>query len=564
MRNFLLSAVCILIIQTTNAQSPSFEWAKGFYSSWFDEGRCIDIDGSGNVYVSGNLYGTTDFDPGVGVYNLTSAGGNDVFVAKYNALGNLIWAKQMSSPGGQDLSYSMNVDSIGNVYTTGVFCGIMDFDPGASSYLLTPNSFRSLFVSKLDYNGNFVWAKQICKTFLPSLTIDGKGNILITGNCNDTTDLDPGLGVFQFGTSSAVSSLFILKLDHNGNFVWAKRSLTTSASFQYCIKTDIYDNVYTTGYFNATTDFDPSASIYNLTPIGNNDIFISKLDSLGNFIWAKQFGGTNNDAGTAISIDHIGNIYATGYFSSIVDFDPGPAIFNLTPYGLNDIFMVKLNASGNFICAKQIGGTNIEFAQSLTLDASSNIYSTGYFKGTSDFDPSSSAFNLTSSGGQDVFVSKLDSSGNFLWAKKMGGIYNDWGSSISLDASSNIYTAGNFYDNVDFDPNAGVFNLNTDTIIGSFFIQKMSQATVGLKENEMFNNISIYPNPTSQFLNIVSNSSIINKMQLQILNSLGQIVFNDEICTTNSKINIENYPSGMYFIKLIQKDKQQTFKIIKS
>ena len=165
--------------------------------------------------------------------------------------------------------------------------------------------------------------------------------------------------------------------------------------------------------------------------------------------------------------------------------------------------MIKLNPSGNFIWAKQIGGTSYEFSQSLVLDGACNIYTTGYFNSTADFDPSSAFFNLTSAGNSDIFISKLDSSGNFLWAKKMGGLYKDWGTSISLDALNNIYTAGNFYDNVDFDPNAGVFNLNTDTVIGSFFIQKMSQATVGLKENEMFNNISIYPNPTSQFLKVM-------------------------------------------------------------
>ena len=127
--------------------------------------------------------------------------------------------------------------------------------------------------------------------------------------------------------------------------------------------------------------------IFNLTSEGNRDVFVQKLNTSGNFLWAKAFGGISGDGGNTIAVDASGNVYTVRYFAETVDFDPGLGIFNLTSVGEEDCFIQKLDASGIFLWAKAFGGDDTEKIFSITLDASGNVYTTGHFQGTVDFDP---------------------------------------------------------------------------------------------------------------------------------------------------------------------------------
>jgi len=169
-------------------------------------------------------------------------------------------------------------------------------------------------------------------------------------------------------------------------------------------------NVYTTGYFGGTVDFDPGAGVFNLISAGVQDIFVSKLDASGNFIFAKAMGGTGSDFGRSIAMDASGNIYTTGEFNSATaDFDPGAGVFNLPSVGSYDAFVSKLDVSGNFLWAAAMGGTNGDGGYSLAVDALANVYTTGAFQLTVDFNPSAGVFNLTSAGSNDIFVHKMAS-----------------------------------------------------------------------------------------------------------------------------------------------------------
>ena len=186
-----------------------------------------------------------------------------------------------------------------------------------------------------------------------------------------------------------------------------------------------------------------------------------------NFKWAKQMGGTEVGVGTSVTVDAAGNVFTTGFFKGTIDFDPGPGTYNLTVGGNTDMFVSKLDSSGNFVWAKQIGGNNSldsVAGYAIAFDASGNIYTTGFFTGTVDFDPGSGIFPLSSilPGYLPSFVLKFDPAGNFVWAKQMGGEGTDWGggSSIAIDPAGNIYTAGIFQWIADFDPGPGIFNLD--------------------------------------------------------------------------------------------------------
>ena len=218
--------------------------------------------------------------------------------------------------------------------------------------------------------------------------------------------------------------------------------------------------------------------------------FILKLDSTGKFIWANQTGQSSRSFvwGKSIAADLSGNVYASGYFFGTVDFDPGPAVYNLgtvTNTAANvGLYILKLNPSGSFVWAKLIAGTGSMALRSFQMDGSTisidvtgNIYATGSFSGTVDFDPGAGVHNLTAAGNADIFVSKLDGSGDLIWAKQMTGTKSGYSNSMKLDTKGNIYTAGAFSGLVDFDAGTGVYNVTSSGSSTNIFINKMAQCT---------------------------------------------------------------------------------------
>jgi hypothetical protein len=408
----LLAALVLLVPAEGAFADGDLVWARamgGLENHW---GEGIAVGNAGSVYTTGGFQGTVDFDPGPGTYNLTSAGGFDIVVSKLDSSGDFVWAKRMGGTPGE-VGYGIAVDSAGNVYTTGGFNGTADFDPGPGTHNLTSEGGADIVVSKLDSSGDFVWAKSM-----------------------GGTAGDRGFG----------------------------------------IAVDSADNVYTVGVFGGTADFDPGPGTYNLTSEGRADIFVSKLDSSGNFVWAKGMGGTDGDRARNIVVDSSGNVYTTGQFEGTADFDPGTATYNLTSAGDREMFVSKLDSSGNFVWAKSTGGSGVDYramGRDIAVDSAGNNYTVGVFGGTADFDPGPGTYYLTSAGGFDIFVLKLDSGGNFVWAYSMTGPGSKQGNSIGVDSGGNVYTTGQFRDTVDFDPGPGTYYL-TSAGQNDLFVLKLS------------------------------------------------------------------------------------------
>lgn len=307
-----------------------------------------------------------------------------------------------------------------------------------------------------------------------SMTLDRSGNIYSTGYFTGTVDFDPGEGIANLA-SLGFNDIFILKLNSDGNFLWVKQLSGTNSEAASSIAIDRDGNVITSGNFAGTVDFDPGSTVANLSSNGDDDAFISKLDSSGNYIWAKSFGGSGRDSGINVAVDNNGNICVTGIFSATVDFDPGAGIVNFTSLGELDVFISKFDSSGNFIWGNGRGGQGREVGQGATFDSSGNVYSLGYFNQTVDFDPGEGTANLASTGGNDLFISKFDSAGIFLWAQRIGNTGSDGGASITFDSTGNIVFTGYFSGTVDFDPGVGVANL-TSAVSGENFISKFDSS----------------------------------------------------------------------------------------
>ena len=254
------------------------------------------------------------------------------------------------------------------------------------------------------------------------------------------------------------------------------------------ITTDANNNILFVGSFAGTQDFDPGIATNEITSVGQSDIFISKFDSNGNFLWTKTIGGVDSEKAIDIHQNSLGQLVIVGYFNLSVDFDPSNNISSLVSNGSNDIFILKLDSNGNFITVKQIGGNGWDEVFSLEIDNNDDIYITGQFSNSVDFDPSI-ATNLLNANGRDIFVAKYTNNLNYSWAKSFnnstsqyGGLYNV-STSIVVDQSYNVIVVGEFAGTVDFDPSSTVNNSITVSAISPFmdpqkntFIVKLSNS----------------------------------------------------------------------------------------
>jgi|GEM_PF-495661 len=463
--------------------SGNFIWAKSSGGSNSEAGLSIAVDSNGNSYTTGIFEGTVDFDPSADVDSFTSAGAYDIFITKFDPDGNYLWTKTLGGIS-DDLSYSIALDNSGNIYTTGFFVATVDFDPSANVDSFTSAGFQDIFITKFDPDGNYIRTKTIGGNGGDSadgITVDSDGNIYTTGYFQNTVDFDPTGDGANLISAGAAFDIFLAKYDSFGNYLWAHSFGGSGVDRGVSVAGDGSGNIYTTGAFEGTVDFDPSGNVANLIAAGTKDIFIAKFDRSGNYIWAQNLSGNGNDFefGVRLAVDSSGNSYTTGNFSGTVDFDPGSDVDSFTASGLNDIFITKFDPDGNYLWTKTLGSTGDDISYSIALDSSGNTYTTGSFQNTVDFDPGAGIANLTSAGGQDTFIAKIDANGNYIWAKNLGGTSDEGGIGIALDNSANSYTTGNFEGTADFDPSANIANL-TSVGFSDFFIVKLDGPTVSI------------------------------------------------------------------------------------
>lgn len=553
MKKLLLLLSCTIATTLSLAQNPSFQWAKNLPGQ--NGTAAVAVDGSGNVYSIGISYGG-DFDPSAASFTLPLVYGG-TYVSKLDASGNFLWAKQF---GGDDSNSpvtpkSIALDPSGNVYITGYFHGAPDFDPSAGTFSITTSIFDEAFIVKLDASGNFVFAKSIGGANIDqgvAIKVDASGNIYSTGYYRGVADFDPGVGTYTLNTIASSFDVFISKLDGSGNFVWAKNTSGGGDEKPVGLDLDNAGNVYVTGNFLYTTDFDPSATVFNLVPsnTGQNNTFVLKLDPSGNFGWAKMLQGTSDVVSTSITIDGLNNIYTTGHFIGTADFNPSATTNTLTSNGSYDIYISKFDAAGDYVWAKSMGSTQIDLGLSLTTDASNNIYSTGSFMLSVDFDPNIGTNTLTAmhSSHSDAYLLKIDASGNFGWARQLGStnLVGTQGNSIKTDGSGNIILGGGFQGPVDFDTEATTYTMTPAP--GYNFVFKMNSGTVGINENTLNTDLKLYPNPNNGNFNIVI-ENIEKELSIDMYNLLGEKVYSQGISEQNSVLNL-NLITGVYFVNI--------------
>jgi hypothetical protein len=527
---------------------PSFLWANPFGNSiGNDEPLTIITDLSGNVYTSGNFTGTVDFDPGSGLSSYSGTGNYNMYITKYSPDGNFIWAKALD---GNVYVRSIELDDSSNIYLTGYFDGSIDFDPGTGIQTLT-STMQDIFLLKLDSTGNFNWAFNLGgpqTDGAKSVSIDNSGDILLTGYFTDTVDFDPGPSNYDLATTGI--NLFY-------DIFVAKYS--TAGSLIWAKNYGGTDNDYGTaitsdlaGNICITGYFTDSIVFDSLSgelflSPFSNDIFILKLNSSGDFIWSKQMGGIGIDFPMAISVDQSGNIYSTGQYMQFADFDPGPATYLLDSMGGYDIYISKLDSAGNFLWAKGIGSSSSEYVNSMVTDLNGNLYLTGWYINALDFDPGPNNFNLSSNGLSDIFDLKLNVAGDFQWAFSLGGSGRDHGNAITLDFWGNIFTTGFYNSIIDFDPGSA-----SHLSLGGVdvdFIQKLGQTSVGISQIITQPDFIIFPNPSSGSFTIPLKME--SDITMSIFNTSGQLISRNSFLGTNLIQKTLIVPKGIYIVNLV-------------
>ena len=471
-------SILYLLISSGSAlsQSVKLDWVNSVEGNSYDACKAIALDASGNVYATGYFSTTVDFDAGPGVFTLTSVNAEDAYVAKYDAAGKLIWAKAIG-----DFRYqagnAITLDASGNIFVTGIFFGTTDFDPGPAVFNLISAGNEDIFVCKFDNSGNFIWAKGFggpTNDFCNAIKLDATGKIYFNGYFENTADFDPGAGIFNL-VSAGSTDIFVCKLNENGNLIWAKRIGGSSADAAFDIELDAQDNVYSTGFYWATADFDPGPAEFNLTSLALGNGYILKLNSNGTFINAVDFEGNSRVRCLTIKLDNTNHLYVTGHFDGTADFDPGigTAILN-SVVNDDDIFIGKYDLDFNLIWIKQIAGPSFQKVYDIDVDAADNIYITGHYNGTADFDPGPAEYKLTTTGDPDIFVLKLKSTGEFVWVANATGSFFGSGYSLKLDKSNNVYVGGTFEGTKDFDPGPDQ-SIRSAAGQSDIFIEKLRQ-----------------------------------------------------------------------------------------
>lgn len=570
----------------------NLKWVKQIGGGSNDISYGIAVDKNCFVYTTGSFFSTCDFDPGVNTFTLAPfTAGCDIFVSKLNLNGDFVWAKKMGGSN-NDRGYSIALDDSSNVYTTGVFLNLSDFDPSPGTYTLSSIGIvGDIFISKLDSSGNFRFAKQFegsnCNELPHSIFVDKNRNIFTTGYFNGIADFDPGISTYNLTSSS--TDVFISKLNHYGNFVWAKKIGGNNIDIGYKISTDTLGNIYTCGIFKDTTNFNPNpTTTFTMSSFGNYDLFVSKLDSTGNFLWAKQIGNSNDDYFGGMTVDGRQNIYLGSYLTHTLDLDPniGTYTFTMTPNGSGDTYILKLglcqapiNLTSNnnlSICSNStilsasatglinwyaspsstvIIGTGPTFTTPILMPGLYNYYVEAVNSCT--INPVRTNIQVISNTVPNVSVTTSNSlicSGQSATLTASGALTYIWNTGDTTAIISVTPTITTTYTVTGIDLN-GCQNSYS-------FTQNYSPC---LNNNEIENNphLLIYPNPFIETLTVKIEKDSFSNFTFNIYNNLGLNVHGNRYCKNETKIDVSQLPSGIYYLEVILNEISYMKKIIK-
>ena len=409
---FLLLAALFFITQLAIAQTPSPNWVNHISGQNYAGGQAVAVDQQGNIVITGWFKGTMN----IGDITLASAGGTDIFIAKFDDKGEVLWAKSAGSAKNFDEGFDIATDTNDNIIVVGRFGSTITFD----TITLTGNV--GMFLVKLTPDGHAMWAIAEEATGY-AVAVDTKGNTFVTGELS---------GSSPFGLSPGEQEMFIAKYDASGHVLWLRQGGGSSTDQGYAVTTDERGNVFVAGRFASKI-----ATFSDLTIKGSStyDMFVAHYDAFGNLQWLRH---ATRASAWGIGVDNQNNCYVAGNFYGTSKFDP--ITLKCKQY---DMFIAKYDATGEMKWVRQAGAQDYAMASGLAIDAEGRVIVIGEFH-----DRLFAGHTKLSAPG--VFLIKYDPNGWDLWAQQIRGTRNITGHDIAIDHSGNSVMVGEFNDTANF------------------------------------------------------------------------------------------------------------------
>jgi hypothetical protein len=443
MKRFFLILTFALSYSGLSAQSEL--WGKTAGGPGDEEAEGLVLDASGNVYVTG-FFKSSSFSLGDKVLKNKGSDASDVFLAKYDKSGKLLWVKTAGGQG-EDEPLAISLDKEGNIILRGFFeGGSIAFD-NVSLENKNPGDM-CMFLAKYDPSGKVLWAKS-AEVLASAHTIDNANNIIVAGEL--MKDLNTSFDDLKFTPAS--QGMFIAKYSPEGKVLWVKKGAGSKA---FSISADDKGNSYVSGEITGVEhSMEGGTKIVNAGPAKTDDIVILKLSSDGNIIWERSVGGQGKEETRAQYVSKDGSFYVVVRFTSIkLKLDKN----TVKNGGGDDLLLLKFSSDGNLLWAKNAGGSGHDNPIYMVADKDENIFLTGHFYSSKiSFD------NLTLSnlGLNDIFLVKFAPDGKVLWAKTTGSSHHDYPNGLLADREGNVYLMGEFNSNP-----------NKNKITSEFFIEK--------------------------------------------------------------------------------------------
>lgn len=562
-----ISCLC-LISELLTAQ---VNWFAQFGGDEYQRVSMTTRDADNNIYMCGTFRGSFDSDPGTGEHILTSGSYEDFYVIKLNPAGEYIWSFDIGA-GWQDFAFQILIDQDGNVNVAGIFQGPVDFDPGDGTFILEtlgdPFLSSNMYVAKYSPDGEFMQAIQFRNTEenftsrSTSLAVDSQGNLIVSGTIDGPIDMDPSAGTFILAPETDFGDAVIAKLTPSGELLWAYRFAGSIGDSGEDVAVDGDDNIYFTGLFRSSIDFDPGAESVVLSPQGANtfnDIFILSLDENGMFRWVKGIGWDGTQNGRFIQMGHDGFLYVSGELGGYANFNPGGSEeMTLTSTGGDDCYLMKLSTDGTVQWARSWGGTGSDRIYGISVGPGNEIITTGAFNSDLTINSGSWNVNLTNAGAFDGYVLSWNDDGYLINGFSFGGEGDDFGRMAHIVGDETYLVAGDFDDDIQLMPGnaAAAFSpVDNDDVFLALY-DPFTTTTIIANQSEI---LSVFPNPSNGATNVrVMNQNI--PAFISIYDSGGRLYRSQSL--TDGRLNISDLSCGFYNVIVDTDKSRSSFKLI--
>jgi hypothetical protein len=459
------------------SQDLALEWGKSWGGKLNESGNIIKSDGYGNIYVGGVFEDTLTYTLSNVEYKIRSQGNGDIFLAKLNSTGEIIFFKTIGGKSDDQLK-DMYVDAFGSVFICGNFRDNIDFNYPTLRQFWSKGDL-DFFIAHYDAKGNYVFAKTFGNVGIDqclAIKVDMKRNIYVCGFFSESMLYKDAQSVSKTIFSIGKTDAFYAKLNFNGEFLWIK-SYNSRPDKGLSMDVDLEGNVFIAGIYQGEIQISGSSGNLVVNSAGSPDVYFAKFNNLGEALFLKSIGGTGTEDLYQLSLTRSGEIVLTGYFQRSIDMDPSTEINILKSELFEDGFIAAYTAEGAFRFAQRFSITSDDGNYKIVADEDDNIYLSGSLFRSGSF----SGFNgrdtiLNSFGYHDIFIAKYLNNGTLQSVNHVGSVNNEIPNSITKGIGGKLYLTGSFEDSSNFTlHNSFVLSSNGKRDIFIFCLSKMDR-----------------------------------------------------------------------------------------